>query len=82
MTEFFLDFLIFRYALLLVHRYGMLYASFVKVYRSGKLCENGHSHKVSGNAAEKLAVPTNVTGMLTIMPYSVYSIHALFLLGL
>ena len=56
-------------------------ARFVKVYRSDKLCGNNHSHKVCGNAVEKLAVPTNVAGMLTIMPYSVYSIHALFLLG-
>ena len=47
-------------------------ARFVKVYRSDKLCGNDHSHKVCGNAVEKLAVPTNVAGMLAVM-------HALFL---
>ena len=37
----------------------------VKVYRPDKVCGNG-------NAVENLAVPTNVAGMLTVMPYSIY----------
>ena len=55
----------------------MLDARFVKVYCSDKLCGNDHSHKVCGNAVEKLAVPTNVVGILTIMPYSVKCIISL-----
>ena len=47
-------------------------ARFVKVYRSDKLFGNDHSHKICGNAVEKLAVPTYVAGMLIVMRYSVY----------
>ena len=50
----------------------LLNARFVKVYRSDKLCGNDHSYKVCGNTVEKLAVPTNIVGMLSVLPYSVY----------
>ena len=50
---------------------AMLFARFVKVYRSDKLCGNDHSYKVCGNAVEKLAGPTNVVEMINAMPYSV-----------
>ena len=49
----------------------MLGARFVKVYRSDKLCGNDLSHNVCGNAVEELAVPTDVAGMLAVMPYSI-----------
>ena len=56
----------------------MLIARFVKVYRSDKLCGNDHSHKFCGNAAEKLAVPTKVAGMLTVIPTYIISLRMKF----